>query len=305
MEMAAKKRRESVERCGVGSLRSFTLAMLSKTVGVKVPCDGNVGDLLDVAAKELGVGPFFNLWDASGQILDDKSAPLPSVPTVTCVVEDASSLCPAARRVLEQPAPELELGEPRKLQKLRLGRCRSLGTFPTSEWKEDSRMADCCFIPASMNYQVGLYRVLELTIIDGRDQPMRLIGVINEGYDMRSSGYWGSFFLRPGFQDIGGISGDGDEESDWDIQDDSWYVAPSPALPRCDSALCGGESADSPLETHLAHALALALRGTTRQIEEDAEVNAIEEDAIEELADAKATELTDSASAQTTAVGGA
>merc|ERR1711972_774139 len=98
-----------------------------------------------------------------------------------------------------------------------------------------------------------------MTLIDGKEKPLKMIGVINSGDADCNSGFWGSVYLRPDFIEIGGIISSGDTESTWEIKDGSWYAAPEPPILRNRNDLCGGRNSKSPLETHLSHALAAAM----------------------------------------------
>merc|ERR1712224_860744 len=97
----------------------------------------------------------------------------------------------------------------------------------------DPRMADFM----EDDYDSCEYTVLEMTLIDGKDQHARLIGVINDGDADCNSGFWGAIYLRPTFKEVGSIVSSGDTESTWEITDDTWYTQPSPALRRCGNEL--------------------------------------------------------------------
>jgi len=223
---------------------------------------GIVGKLL-LGDVELEEG---DTLDANGVLPDAK---------LFCIVEDPSTLCAAALSVLKNETAHRNLwryessgDRPEIRERLHLGTCRRLGEFPTQEWKEDPRMAD---FMEYHNYSFCRYNVLELTIIDGSGQPARLLGVINDGDADCNSGFWGSVYLRPSFTEIGGIVSSGDTESSWEINDAAWYVEPSPPLPKNRNDLCGGSNAESPLETHLSHALAAAMGYSTDEDEFDDE----------------------------------
>jgi len=122
---------------------------------------------------------------------------------------------------------------------------------------------------AFTDYKYGKYYVLEMTLIDGKDDHLRLLGIINTGDADCNTGYWGSVYTRPDFKEIATLEGD-TNSSHWNTDDtvdtvDSCYTAPSPALPKCNNPdqgpLLGGQSAESPFEVHLSHALGLALCG--------------------------------------------
>merc|ERR1711879_717050 len=184
-----------------------------------------------------------------------------------------ASLCEAAEKVLKSSGgkkPEADTEEMRqKKEALRLGTCRELGDFPSSEWKDDARMPDFMWDGEHFN-DMGKYYVLDLTLIDGNDEQKKLIGVINGGDADANSGVWGSVYLMPGFEEIGGIiSTDEDSVSKWEISDASWYTPPATPLPRNRLGLCGGPDSTSPLETHLSHALTVAMGWGNPDAEEE------------------------------------
>lgn len=241
-----------------GAARTFT----TKTLGgsqseVSLPGSADVGDLEAAVAKATGVGFCFSLLDASGKQLDDISAPLPADAELHLHVENASELCAAAQRVLKSTFRR-GTEDPEKLSTLRLGSCRTLGSFPGSEWKEggiESAISDIESDDETYD-MYGSYDVCEFTLLDADGKRLRLVGVINNGDADSNTGMWGSVYLRPALQEVGTIRSHGDSESVWSFEDAAWYKAPSAPLPRCvDTLRGGGRNATTPLHTHLAHAL--------------------------------------------------
>jgi len=239
--------------------RTFAAQTLGGTgFEVTVPSDCRAERLVEELAQADKPGMLFHLVAEDGSILDDMSAPLPAGRRLTVVVENPSPLCGAAQEVLRKAGRPEARGDAETLARFRLGRCGRIGDFPSAEWKEDPRMEDCM---SYHDYELGRYEVLELTLIDGEGKHRRLVGVINSGDADCNTGFWGSVYLRPGFEEVGGILSYGDTESKWEIQDSSWYTAPSTPLEPCKGDLVGGPEAETPLETHLAHALAMAYYG--------------------------------------------
>lgn len=236
-------------------LQTFQVGLLGRSFEVSLPAASSVGDLLQKVREEPETGPYLYICCDGGEILDDPSAPLPGISQLTCIAENPAPLCPAALKVFKAVRPGPGNGEPEDLHRLHLGKCRKLGSFPTRRWKNDPRMAEMVDFH---NFEIGRYNVVEMALIDGSGQLCRLLGVINVGDADGNFGFWGSVYLRPAFQEIGGLNDSGDTESTWDIKDDSWYVPHSSPPPRNEDSLMGGTNAKTPLETHLSHALATA-----------------------------------------------
>eukprot|EP00746_Dinoflagellata_sp_MGD_P166839 gnl/MRDRNA2_/MRDRNA2_97008_c0_seq1.p1 gnl/MRDRNA2_/MRDRNA2_97008_c0~~gnl/MRDRNA2_/MRDRNA2_97008_c0_seq1.p1 ORF type:complete len:345 (+),score=71.40 gnl/MRDRNA2_/MRDRNA2_97008_c0_seq1:95-1036(+) len=254
-------------------MQTVMVEMIRDSFEVEVPVDGSVADLFRACGKHENVSSFFRLLREDGNELDDPSALLQGCAKastkVTLIKENASQLCPAAQQVLKQfITGEFKADPAFEESSLRLGRCRKLGEFASSQWKEDPRMPmdlkDYTHMLGGIDAYLdrrGKNHVLDLTLIDGMNQQVRLIAIINEGdnggHIKDSEGFWGSVYLRPSFQEVAGLISD-PFGSTWDIIDDTWYTPPSEMAP-CNVAHCGGKPAQSPLETHLSTAVAFAM----------------------------------------------
>eukprot|EP00931_Biecheleriopsis_adriatica_P123485 TRINITY_DN98527_c0_g1_i1.p1 TRINITY_DN98527_c0_g1~~TRINITY_DN98527_c0_g1_i1.p1 ORF type:complete len:111 (+),score=18.61 TRINITY_DN98527_c0_g1_i1:66-398(+) len=87
------------------SMREFTLQTLGgERFEIKVPSDGNVGDLEAEASKTRELGLCFSLI-VDGQLLSDLSACLPQENEIHCQIENISGLPEAAQEILRK-APE-------------------------------------------------------------------------------------------------------------------------------------------------------------------------------------------------------
>eukprot|EP00747_Dinoflagellata_sp_TGD_P165659 gnl/TRDRNA2_/TRDRNA2_187258_c0_seq1.p1 gnl/TRDRNA2_/TRDRNA2_187258_c0~~gnl/TRDRNA2_/TRDRNA2_187258_c0_seq1.p1 ORF type:complete len:409 (+),score=66.65 gnl/TRDRNA2_/TRDRNA2_187258_c0_seq1:91-1317(+) len=297
-----------------GELRTFQIGLLGRSFEVSLPAASSVGDLLQKIGEEPKMRPDFYICGDGGKILDDPSAALPPVSQLACFFENPSPLCPAALKVFRSAKPGPGNGTPEDLQRLQLGRCRTLGSFPTTlaRAKKDPRLPEptgngdfnileMLEYPEDYGEYTGKYQVVEMALIDGSGQLCRLLGVINTGHAedeelTLTTGLktcvgispWGSIFLRPSFQEVGSLNGesDADTESRWDIKDASWYTPHSSPLPRNDNCLMGGASNMSgkhaaPLETHLAHALETAFRNMEQK--DDEEEDDVDEEPDEEF----------------------
>lgn len=246
--------------CGT---RTFTISTIGgEQFEVSVTSDADVGDLVAEVAFTRGLGLCFSLIGADGNILEDASAPLPQESALKVHVENTSRLPVAAQEVLEKVFKrDKHLDEPDQFREKRLGRCRKLGRFPGCQWKEggiESAISD--IEDEDETYDMyGSYIVYEFTLLDGDDNCIRLVGVINEGNADANTGMWGSVYLRPGLTEVATIRSYGDTESVWKIKPGFDYKKPSLALPPCDFELLGGgRNANTPEKLHLAHALQAA-----------------------------------------------
>lgn len=237
--------------------RTFQASTLGgRAFAVSVPGGSTVGDLWEECSRAGGLGALFALVPEGGPGL---SAALPAGSHLSIVAEKPeSTVCEAACKVLREATAGVGRGSAEELRQCCLGRCRYLGAFPTKLWTEDPRMAE---FMKSHDYGFCEYEVLELTLIDGADRHHQLIGVINAGSADFNSGHWGSIYLRPSFQEVGGILSYGDTASKWDITDASWYKDPA-RVPPCKSKLLGGWNAETRLENHLSCALSMAYWGS-------------------------------------------
>lgn len=244
--------------------RTLKITMLNgDDFEVSVPSNSDVGDLEAAVAKQRQLGPCFTLMGNDSQHLDDISAPLPEEAQFSCFVEDISELPSAAHSILKRVFKR-DAEDPKKLHDLRLGRCRKFGKFPGSQWKEggiESAISDLEEEDDddSIYDMYGEYNVMEFTLVNGDNKRLRFIAIINEGDADANTGMWGSVYRRPCMQLVATIRSDGDTESQWCIEDDVVYKAPSESLIVCDSQLFGGgDKATTPFMVHLAHALAAA-----------------------------------------------
>eukprot|EP00927_Polykrikos_kofoidii_P077911 TRINITY_DN74797_c0_g1_i1.p1 TRINITY_DN74797_c0_g1~~TRINITY_DN74797_c0_g1_i1.p1 ORF type:complete len:560 (-),score=101.54 TRINITY_DN74797_c0_g1_i1:49-1728(-) len=230
---------------------------------VSMPPSATLGDLEFAVMTERSLGWCFHMVGSDDQLLTDASQTLQGEDEFLLVVEDTSEICKAAQKVLaKQPAVKKKMkDDPAKLDEVRLGRCLTLGSFKTEGWRKDPQMPD--FVHEHMDEGggdsgIGGYKVFEITLVDGTDKRFRLIAVINEGDADCNTGYWGSVFLRPQLQRVAYIDSSGDTESKWEVVDGSWYKNPKKPLKKSNNDLCGGSNAETPLETHLSHALNVA-----------------------------------------------
>jgi len=246
--------------------RRFTIKTLGgEAFQVSLPAHGDLGDLEAAVAKQRKTGLCFSLLDDNGRLLNDISCALPAEIELQCLVENTCGLCEAAQDVLKRVFPR-GMEDPVMLERLRLGRCRRLGCFPGSAWKDggiDSAYSDSEIEDEMYDYR-GAYQVYEFTLVDGDGTRHRLIGVINESDNGVNRGMWGSVYLRPGMKEVALIRSCDQSlsASIWKICDESWYKIPSAPLPKCEILLIGGDrNAKTALQTHLAHALGLSYYG--------------------------------------------
>merc|ERR1712217_104647 len=88
---------------------------------------------------------------------------------LSCHIEDLSEIPSAAHEILDKVFKR-GTEDPKKLQELRLGRCRTFGRFPGSEWKEggiESAISDIEDEDDETYDMYGEYQVMEFTLIDG------------------------------------------------------------------------------------------------------------------------------------------
>lgn len=258
--------------------RAFDVqTMGGEQFGVSVPLGSTVGDLLEKISKEKGLGFCFSLISNGGQVLSDPACPVPEDNKLQCVVENLSELCEEAQQILKS-IPFTVPKVPQSAHNLRLGPCRFLGSFPYSKWREiekEDMLSDIEADYADNDYTTGKEkplerRVHELSLIDGDNNHIRLIGVIRPGYVGQNarisynSGMVGPIYLRPGFQQVGKIQHTSEEScgSEWILDEDiSWYKEPQSGLPHspCEEEDYGGsEMATTTLQMHLALALRYA-----------------------------------------------
>jgi len=242
-------------------MRQFKVKMLGGSeLEVAVRADGNVTDLEVQVAKAMGLGLCFRLVATDEQI-SQASESLPAGNGITCIVENPSALCAAAQKALLQAPQKWDPTELKKLADIGLGRCRTVGSFDTAQFKEDPYMPKFMHEHFEFGTDIGRYYVIEFSLIDGAKKCHQLIGVINEGDADCNSGFWGPVYLRPEFKRVGGLISWGDGESKWKISDRSWYHDADTGLFSCGNEWCGGPQARTPLTEHLAHALQIAKFG--------------------------------------------
>jgi len=260
-----------------------------------VPKKSTVGDLMAKISKEKELGYCISLMKANGQILADPASPLPKEKVLTCVIEDLSKLVKEAQQLLKSTPftshPEVDANSD-----LRLGPCRWLGSwrpsweetvkevtqedmgcnsdieeeFPEGEcsYTEGRSYTDCR--PKAKRLDKHVY---ELTLLDGKDNYIRLIAIMRPGFHGTNEritynlGMTGPIYLRPGLQQVGHISQD-EMGSVWSFENwkkttgVSWYEEPASPLPGCCESDYGGWEHDTQehtsLAVHLAHALVAA-----------------------------------------------
>lgn len=272
---ALERRLPETKSNGGTDVRQFKV----KTVGgsereIVVPGDANITYLEAQVAQAMGLGLCFSLatmgeekpstpLPLAGQRLarkprrkatpaDEKfaqaPAALPIADDITCIIENPSSLCVAAQEVLKRVRPKvLNSKDFKELAETGLGRCRTLGSLKTAQFKEDPYMPEWMAYHLEDDMDIGKYDVVELELIDGAKKCHKLVGVINDGDADCNSGLWGPIYLRPSFKMVGGITSSGDTESEWKISDSSWYVEDAMATYPCGHHLCGGPQAFAPV----------------------------------------------------------
>eukprot|EP00405_Crypthecodinium_cohnii_P016189 CAMPEP_0206452890 /NCGR_PEP_ID=MMETSP0324_2-20121206/20212_1 /ASSEMBLY_ACC=CAM_ASM_000836 /TAXON_ID=2866 /ORGANISM="Crypthecodinium cohnii, Strain Seligo" /LENGTH=264 /DNA_ID=CAMNT_0053923061 /DNA_START=49 /DNA_END=843 /DNA_ORIENTATION=+ len=251
--------------------RIFSIATVGgSSFEVTVPLTGRVEDLYNECGKhDLIKNPFFTLATEDHSILDCLSAPLPEATSLTLILESFENVaCESARKILESAPVAGESACPSDFsEKAQLGLCRDLGKFPTKDFKNDPRMDECA---SYHDFDLGEYRVVQATLVDGLGKYRSLVGVINLGDGDCNTGMWGPLYLRPDFREVGGLKSSGDTESQIALTDSSWYEAPA-NYPKSGGAILlgGGENASSTLERHLALALTGAFWDLVSPGEED------------------------------------
>jgi len=261
------------------ALRCFDVTKLGgEQFTVSVTEESTLGDLLAKISKETGLAFCFSLISATGEVLIDPAGVLPKEGQLQCVVENLAVLCNEAQELLKSIAFTAAPQVP-ELTDLCLGSCRWLGSCRKGADVDKA---------GSKGIAKDVY---ELTLLDGENKCIELIGVIRPGRMSYNSGMTGPIYLRPGFKKVGELATftykhflkgrlqHEEHRAEWVFNDVSWYKEPKSRLPSCradDFGACGEFNATS-LQTHLAHALLAAsnnrltaLEGTTQKKRTDA-----------------------------------
>lgn len=225
-----------------------------QAVTLSVPSNSTVADIMIAVAKDLQPTSSFQL--VSDQVvLKDITAVVPEhVTSLTCAF-----LCPPYAKA---PSEDASIVDPRALAIWKDNDPETLERQPemSSRYLRHHRLADWHDLGEYAPSELGAYRVFAFTLIDGADIACRMLAVI---YDC-GGGLDGVVYLRPLFQVgplrmIARIIPCSESASMWEVSDDTWYKPPIKQLPSCENEQAGGQSADTTLKLHLAHAISCGL----------------------------------------------
>lgn len=234
------------------------------SVKVSMPDGSTVADLMAAVAKKLQ--PTSNFQVVCGEtILKDMAALVPlDVKSLTCMFmtgewclgpfEDASTIGQRALAKWKNVDPETLGMQPtmssRYLRLHRLAAWNDLGEFALID--ESDEPAD----------EFVTNRVFAFTLIDGANLNFRMVAIICNQLCGEVLG--AMFYLRPQsqvgpLQLIARVGRVNEPSLTWEVSDDTWYRPPVQRLPSCDHEQLGGDSLDTPLKLHLAHAISCGL----------------------------------------------